>query len=356
MSVNLQVDGRTYQDAHQINVGGKEITITEVGTIPTPTGSKSITANGTGIDVLNYAEVDVAVPTGTTPTGTISITQNGTVDVTDYASANVNVPSVSPTGTKQISITSNGTVTEDVTNYANAEINVNVSGGGGADWSLVKQLTNTFWDGVTQDSDTLPSTVELYLPACVKAERAFVRQYSTNHELIDVILHFDDNSPTITSLYCALYQSYIRNAKITGDLSGVTTYQNFIMYTNSIVKLDAELDFSSCTTATAVSIGNGVSTTLTYLRYKPNTLSFSQSLASQKVLDEDSLVSIANGLNETATGQTLTLYSTKKTLCDSIMGTVGMDAGNTYHIFTANQSGTVSLSDFITNTKGWTLA
>lgn len=36
---------------------------------------------------------------------------------------------VTPTGTKQISITQNGTTTEDVTNYASAEITVNVSGG-----------------------------------------------------------------------------------------------------------------------------------------------------------------------------------------------------------------------------------
>lgn len=42
-----------------------------------------------------------------------------------------------PTGTKQISITANGTTTEDVTNYANAEITVNVQSGGdyvAADW------------------------------------------------------------------------------------------------------------------------------------------------------------------------------------------------------------------------------
>lgn len=36
---------------------------------------------------------------------------------------------VTPTGTKQISITQNGTTTEDVTNYANAEITVDVHGG-----------------------------------------------------------------------------------------------------------------------------------------------------------------------------------------------------------------------------------
>lgn len=35
---------------------------------------------------------------------------------------------VTPTGTKQITITANGTTTEDVTNYASAEITVNVSG------------------------------------------------------------------------------------------------------------------------------------------------------------------------------------------------------------------------------------
>lgn len=36
---------------------------------------------------------------------------------------------ITPIGTKEISITENGTTTEDVTNYASAEITVNVSGG-----------------------------------------------------------------------------------------------------------------------------------------------------------------------------------------------------------------------------------
>ena len=91
-------------------------------------------------DNANYTVYDngdeytgLPVPEEITPTGEkeISITQNGTTteDVYEYASAKitVNVPGGStPTGTKEISITANGTTTEDVTDYASAEITANV--------------------------------------------------------------------------------------------------------------------------------------------------------------------------------------------------------------------------------------
>lgn len=72
----------------------------------------------------------ISVPT----LDTLTATDNGTYTPQSghaYDEVVVNVPKgITPTGTKQISITANGTTTEDVTNYASAEIAVNVSGGG----------------------------------------------------------------------------------------------------------------------------------------------------------------------------------------------------------------------------------
>lgn len=74
------------------NITGYITGSTETGTPVTVTaselasGNKSISANGTGIDVVGYSTVDVAVPQ---PSGTITISQSGDTDVTNYATASV---------------------------------------------------------------------------------------------------------------------------------------------------------------------------------------------------------------------------------------------------------------------------
>lgn len=101
------------------------------------TGEKVVgTASGGGMSV---SDVPNSTGTGSVVTGTVlsnlttkNITQNGTYNASSdsadgYSSVTVNVPTgITPTGTKNISITENGTTAEDVTNYANAQITVNV--------------------------------------------------------------------------------------------------------------------------------------------------------------------------------------------------------------------------------------
>jgi len=61
-------------------------------------------------------------------------------------------------------------------------------------------------------------------------------------------------------------------------------------------------------------------------------------------------VKFANALNAAASGLTATFHATVKSQLATTMGTV------TDGLFTQDASGTVSLQNFITNTKGWTIA
>lgn len=90
--------------------------------------------NGTA-NTYNVAEMGQAIrgiqteSGGITPTGTIQINTNGTHDVTQYASASVNVPTgITPSG--EITISENGSF--DVTQFATAIVNVATGGGGGS--------------------------------------------------------------------------------------------------------------------------------------------------------------------------------------------------------------------------------
>lgn len=94
------------------------------------------TASGSGgmtvTDVVNATGTGSVISGEASVFGTKSITANGTYtassdNVDGYSSVTVNVPTgITPTGTKQISISENGTTTEDVTNYASVQIAVDV--------------------------------------------------------------------------------------------------------------------------------------------------------------------------------------------------------------------------------------
>ena len=117
-----------------------------------PSGSKTITTNGDGIDVAGYAQVDVHVPVSA-DLGTKSVTANGTYNASSdhldgYSSVTVAVPQ--PSGT--IQITQNGTY--DVTQYASAV----VTGSGGYSYITSEDVTISE-NSLTFEADYDPTKV-----------------------------------------------------------------------------------------------------------------------------------------------------------------------------------------------------
>lgn len=142
---------------------------------------------------------------------------------------------------------------------------------------------------------------------------------------------------------------------INGDLSKVTNYRDLVKANRSLQEIKGSpLDFTSVTnTNSSLWSGNAsrLLSALSYVRYAENTLKVNHSVFCT-ALSDDSLVSIANGLQ--AGAYTLTLQQAMKDRLSVIVGTVSNNG--TYDVFTADAQGSTTLLDFITTTKGWTVA
>lgn len=84
--------------------------------------------------------------------------------------------------------------------------------------------------------------------------------------------------------------------------------------------------------------------------FKANTIRYNIRFDDCRLLEMESIISIANGLSDSAAGKTIRLHNDVKEKCASIFGDE-LDG-----VFIVNSSGSTRLSDFITNTKGFLIS
>ena len=126
---------------------------------------------------------------------------------------------IEPTGTKQITITENGTTTEDVANYANAEITVNVPASG---WETVAIARNQAPNGRIAFNDAI--TIE----QGALSRKPITSLFAPNARISNTAFGW------CTSLKTAVFKDFTSTTQFSGctaleavDLRGSLTVQSF---------------------------------------------------------------------------------------------------------------------------------
>lgn len=143
---------------------------------------------------------------------------------------------------------------------------------------------------------------------------------------------------------------------ISSDLETVTfdncsfAPSNLESFCRADAKLKSVVGEIDCTNATNLNYWFAGAYEITDFRIKRNSISTSPSSnwGPANTWSNATFVSLANGFNPTAAG-TFKMTANQIAKCATIIGTV------TDGLFVEDASGTVTLSDFIANTKGWTL-
>lgn len=231
-------------------------------------------------------------------------------------------------------------------------------GGGGLSDKILSYFTK--FDPIITYVSNLPDPFVLNLPRCTVLGTLFNANYPSFKNLE---LYLASGQIQLGSIVGGggLKMDGVENVKIRSDGSEVILVKNanfnYGFNCPTLKVIDCIFDFSVFNRAmTDFMLRPGES--VEYMRFKANTLHVDTALSFAESFTDETIVSIANSI-QTGTAKTLTLHATPKARCDEILGNVSQvtqEDGTTYDFFTADEAGTVTLTEFITTTKGWTLA
>lgn len=257
---------------------------------------------------------------------------------------------------KAVTITENGdteiTPSTGKDGIASVTVHTNVQGAGGIGaYAYITTAAQIFASAI------FPNVVEVEFPPQIKNLGGSTTGVFANCDVVDktapskITIRSTAQITNLNNLFSNPQSKHgFDEIEFDFDTSHVTNWGGALYHTNAR-KLIGALNLSSAT-----SVGSLFSySSFKELEFVPNTIPLSIDFSSTGTLTKDSLISIANGLAEGVVGGEVKHKSAAKTTMSTIIGTVAMDSTNTFHIFTADASGTVTLTDFITNIKGWTI-
>jgi hypothetical protein len=250
------------------------------------------------------------------------------------------IAEISATGTKTI---------ETAGKYCEADIGLAyVKPGGGGDAGDFREATKyatNFVLSLTGD-ETLPERVKLSVYRAANNSFKIGGNWADRGIRYLDIYDFPAGGLQINNLIAQT--SNIDTVSFISDGDIVVNSMNGAFSSTNVKHIVGTLDVSAAASAWALQAFG--STNLYDITFKASTIKYNLSFSSCSNLTDASLASIANGLDGSASGQSLTLHATPKARCSTLMGT---NNGGTFEI---TSGGTLSLADFITTVKGWTLA
>lgn len=193
-------------------------------------------------------------------------------------------------------------------------------------------------------SVAIPSKIKIVAPYCVRISEMFYAQTLNSNQYPIEEIELSLPYVPITCIDAFRRARLLKKVIFTNGF--IPRTPSYMCETSNVETIIGEID---CTNVNNSRMFRGA-TNIKDITLKPNTWKTTEGIIfSSSVLTDASLVTIANALSTASAGQTLTHASTAKARCLTLMG------NNVDGLFVANENGTMTLADFITTIKGWTL-